>query len=154
MLERKAKKPRTGVRQVFVVTRPAVAAAATAAATTPLVATASTTMVGRKQVIHVTDVDRAKKALQAIHDDPPANAPIVDEDGDASWGPVVLCEATTWKDFDRWLNRNEGRVRRWVFEPLEDGTGRGRVVIYSLPLLVHVKTSGTYGPCWHCGIYL
>ncbi|KAE9043082.1 hypothetical protein PR001_g2990 [Phytophthora rubi] len=61
---------------------------------------------GRKQVIHVKDVDKAKKALDAIWNDPPANAPSLDQDGDASWGPVVLCEATTWKDFERWLNVN------------------------------------------------
>ncbi|KAE8896694.1 hypothetical protein PF003_g19435 [Phytophthora fragariae] len=96
---------------------------------------------GRKQVIHVKDVDKAKKALDAIWNDPPANAPSLDQDGDASWGPVVLCEATTWKDFERWLDVNEGRVRRWVFEPLADGSGQGRVVIYSIPSFVHDATT-------------
>ncbi|KAF0698364.1 Aste57867_11014 [Aphanomyces stellatus] len=96
----------------------------------------------RKYVIHVKDVDIAKKALNVIWNDPPANAPLLDEDGDAFWGPVVLCEATTWKDFERWLNVNEGRVRRWVFESLADGTGKGRVTIYSIPSHVHYDTAG------------
>ncbi|ETV63682.1 hypothetical protein H257_19386, partial [Aphanomyces astaci] len=83
-----------------------------------------------------------KEELQAIWDDPPGNAPNIDDDGDASWGPVVLCAAITWNDFQGWLNRNEGRVRRWVFEPLADGTGKGRVVLYSITSIVHSKTAG------------
>ncbi|ETV80984.1 hypothetical protein H257_06420 [Aphanomyces astaci] len=90
----------------------------------------------------MSDCDEAKKKLQAIWDDPPANAPNIDDDGDASWGPVVLCAAITWDDFQGWLNRNEGRVRRWVFEPLADGTGKGRVVLYSISSVVHSKTAG------------
>ncbi|RHZ20764.1 hypothetical protein DYB31_007742 [Aphanomyces astaci] len=96
---------------------------------------------GRKQVIHVTDVDRARKELDEISKASPANAPSIDQNGDASWGPVVLCEAITWNDFERWLNANEGRVRRWVFEPLTDVPDKGRVVIYSISSVVHGRTS-------------
>ncbi|ETV77763.1 hypothetical protein H257_08609 [Aphanomyces astaci] len=82
------------------------------------------------------------KELQIIWNDPPANAPNIDDDGDAFWGSVVLCEAIMWDDFQGWLNCNEGRVRRWVFEPLADGTATGRVVIYSIPSFVHAETAG------------
>ncbi|KAF0702079.1 hypothetical protein AaE_016141, partial [Aphanomyces astaci] len=96
----------------------------------------------RKHLIHVSDCVQAKRKLQAIWDAPPANAPSIDDDGDASWGPVVLCAAITWDEFQGWLNRNEGRVRRWVFEPLADGTGKGHVVLYSIPSFVHSETAG------------
>ncbi|KAH9088280.1 hypothetical protein LEN26_019550 [Aphanomyces euteiches] len=74
-------------------------------------------------------------------DDPILNAPTVDEYGDPSWGPVVLCHCITWKEFERWLKHNEGRIRRWAFEPLEDGTDNGQVVIYSLPTETHERTA-------------
>jgi hypothetical protein len=91
-------------------------------------------------VIYARDVVSAKEDLSARLTRPP---PSVDEDGDASWGPVVVCAATTWGDFERWLDVNQGRLRRWVFEPLSDGTDRGRVVIYSLPSFVHEDTSAS-----------
>ncbi|KAL3665288.1 hypothetical protein V7S43_009916 [Phytophthora oleae] len=91
-------------------------------------------MAGRRQVIHANDVVNAKEDLSARLERP---APLVDEDGDAYWGPSVVCAATTWEDFERWLNVNEGRLKRWDFEPLNDGTDRGIVVIYSLPSKVH-----------------
>ncbi|KAF0712324.1 hypothetical protein AaE_012054 [Aphanomyces astaci] len=109
---------------------------------TDLVPPESQNALRRRHLIHVSDCDVAKKKLQAIWDDPPANAPNIDDDGDASWGPVVLCAAITWGDFQGWLNRNEGRVRRWVFEPLADGTGKGRVVLYIISSIVHSKTAG------------
>ncbi|CAK4088231.1 unnamed protein product [Aphanomyces euteiches] len=74
-------------------------------------------------------------------DDPILNAPTVDEYGDPSWGPVVLCHCITWKEFERLLKHNEGRIRRWAFEPLEDGTDNGQVVIYSLPTETHERTA-------------
>ncbi|KAF0692146.1 hypothetical protein As57867_005478, partial [Aphanomyces stellatus] len=109
---------------------------------TELVPAVSQNALRRKHLIHVSDCDEAMKELQVIWNDPPANAPNIDDGGDASWGPVILCAAITWDDFQGWLNRNEGRVRRWVFEPLADGTGKGRVVIYSIPSFVHSKTAG------------
>ncbi|KAF0700489.1 Aste57867_9019 [Aphanomyces stellatus] len=109
---------------------------------TELVPAESQNALRRKHLIHVSDCAEAMKKLQVIWNDPPANAPNINDDGDASWGPVVLCEAITWDDFQGWLNRNEARVRRWVFEPLADGTGKGRVVIYSIPSVVHAKTAG------------
>ncbi|CAK4672951.1 hypothetical protein LEN26_007344 [Aphanomyces euteiches] len=74
-------------------------------------------------------------------DDPISNAPTVDEYGDPSWEPVVLCPCITWKEFEFWLQHNEGRIRRWAFEPLEDGTDNGQVVIYSLPTETHERTA-------------
>ncbi|KAF0692476.1 Aste57867_16467 [Aphanomyces stellatus] len=109
---------------------------------TELVPAVSQNALRRKHLIHVSDCDEAMKELQIIWNDPPANAPNIDDGGDASWGPVILCAAITWDDFQGWLNRNEGRVRRWVFEPLADGTGKGRVVIYSIPSFVHAETAG------------
>ncbi|KAH9130423.1 hypothetical protein LEN26_008539 [Aphanomyces euteiches] len=37
---------------------------------------------------------------------------------------------------------NEGRLKRWEFEPHNDGTDKGRVVVYSLPSFVHEATAG------------
>ncbi|KAK1929290.1 hypothetical protein P3T76_015242 [Phytophthora citrophthora] len=92
----------------------------------------------RRQVIHASDVNSAKEYLRERLEHP---APFVGEDGDPYWGPSVVCAATTWEDFKRWLNVNEGRLKRWDFEPLNDGTNRGRVVVYSLPSFVHENAS-------------
>ncbi|KAG9404244.1 hypothetical protein AC1031_005788 [Aphanomyces cochlioides] len=91
--------------------------------------------------IQSEDVDRARRELQAMMDDPILNAPTVDEYGDPSWGPVVLCPCMTWKEFELWLKHNEGRIRRWAFEPHDDGTKSGQVVIYSLPTEIHERTA-------------
>lgn len=96
---------------------------------------------GRTQVIHAGDVIEARKRLKEISDASPADAPFLDADGDAAWEPAVLCEATTWEDFQRWLNMNEGRIRQWVFEPLAEDPDRGRVVIYSLPSIPHERAT-------------
>ncbi|ETV78607.1 hypothetical protein H257_08102 [Aphanomyces astaci] len=125
----------------------AIAAGASMRSSTSSAAAAPTTTQAspgrRKQVIHVADVVRARKELDAIWKATPANAPSIDQNGDASWGSVVLCEATTWNDFERWLKSNEGRVRRWVFEPLADRPpGKGRVVIYSIPSSILEETAG------------
>ena len=98
---------------------------------------APTVNMGRKHVIHAIDVTNAKKKLLDIYNDAPVSAPAIDDDGDVSWGPVILCAATTWKDFQRWLNVNDGRVRRWIFEPLD--SEKGRVIVYSIPSRVHEK---------------
>ncbi|KAH9076524.1 hypothetical protein Ae201684P_010468 [Aphanomyces euteiches] len=71
-----------------------------------------------KQKNYVDDVARARTKLKEIMDDPISNAPTVDEYGDPSWEPVVLS-----------------------FEPLEDGTDNGQVVIYSLPTETHERTA-------------
>ncbi|ETV89787.1 hypothetical protein H310_15384, partial [Aphanomyces invadans] len=104
---------------------------------------------GRRHLIQGSDCDEAMKELQIIWHDPPAKAPNIDDDGDVSWGPVILCAAITWDDFQRWLNCNEGRVRRWVFEPLAVGTGTGRVVMYSISSFVHAKTAGRIATIIH-----
>ncbi|KAH9181638.1 hypothetical protein AeNC1_016386, partial [Aphanomyces euteiches] len=54
-------------------------------------------------------------------------------------GPVVLFESISLEGFNKWLEKNEARIRRWQYEPLDDD--KGRVVIYSLPNSVHEKTS-------------
>ncbi|KAK1942844.1 hypothetical protein P3T76_005481 [Phytophthora citrophthora] len=95
---------------------------------------------GRKQVIRANDVARAKKDLNTRLDHP---APAIDRDGDGYWGPAVVCASTTWGDFERWLDVNDGRMRRWVFEPLNDGTGKGRVVIYGQSTFVHANTESS-----------
>lgn len=79
---------------------------------------------------YMNNLAEAAKALRAISDELPANAPAVDEDREASWGPVVLCESTTWEDFQDWLEENDGKIRRWIFEPFCAGVGKGRVVTY------------------------
>lgn len=70
----------------------------------------------------------------------PADAPMRDSDGEPSWGPVVVCECISSDDFVDWLDKNEGVLRRWEYEPLSDTTGR--VVIYCLPTLVHERPAG------------
>ncbi|KAH9090402.1 hypothetical protein Ae201684P_014205 [Aphanomyces euteiches] len=84
----------------------------------------------RKQLIHAADVNRVKLQLDKIGNDPSCNAPLRDEDGDPSWGPVVLHDDITWRDFERWLTVNEGELRHWTFEPRSDGSDKGYVVVY------------------------
>jgi hypothetical protein len=96
----------------------------------------------KKASIRKKDVERVKNRLDEIWDDAPENAPFVDNDGEPLWGPVVLSDKVSWKDFDQWLDANEGVVRRWLFEPLPDDIKHGRVIVYSLPSRPHEKTSG------------
>ncbi|KAG1706039.1 hypothetical protein DVH05_002601 [Phytophthora capsici] len=91
-------------------------------------------------MIHLDDVVNAKEDLVARLELP---APSVDEDGDAYWGPSIVCAAITWEHFERWLIVNEGLLKRWDYEPLNDGTNRGRVAIYTLPWTVDEDTSHT-----------
>ncbi|KAG9399953.1 hypothetical protein AC1031_011419 [Aphanomyces cochlioides] len=84
-------------------------------------------------------VARVRQALHEIDTCPAENAPCRDADGDPSWGPVVLFESISSTDFNEWLEKNEARVRRWQFEPLDDD--KGRVVIYSRPTAVLAEAS-------------
>ncbi|CEG40560.1 uncharacterized protein PHALS_10749 [Plasmopara halstedii] len=88
------------------------------------------------------NVAKVKSQLDCIWNDAPENAPFVDNDGDPAWGPVVLCDRITWKDFDQWLDVFEGDVRRWIFEHVPGDDECGRVIIYSLPSDPHEATAG------------
>lgn len=96
----------------------------------------------KKLFIRVEDVARVQSQLDGIWNDAPENAPYVDNDGDPAWGPVVLCDRITWKDFDQWLDVFEGDVRRWIFEPLPHDDECGRMLLYSVPSRPHGKTAG------------
>ncbi len=102
-----------------------------------------TSSTNKSFMIREIDVEKAKSKLDEIWNDPPENAPSVDEDGDPKWGPVVLCDKITWEDFDHWLGVHEGDVRRWIFEPLSPPDDKyGRVLIYSIPADIHEATAG------------
>jgi hypothetical protein len=62
---------------------------------------------------HATGVERAKAEVQYIAESDLIAAPFGDEDGDASWSPVILCEQIERADFERWLELHEGILRRW-----------------------------------------
>ena len=83
------------------------------------------------------DVVKAKQDLHAKLDSSIANAPFVDRDD--LWGPVVVWSSKTWKDFERWLDINDERLRSMLFEPLHYENEKVRVVIYNLPPPVHRK---------------
>ncbi|OQS02714.1 hypothetical protein THRCLA_21352 [Thraustotheca clavata] len=74
----------------------------------------------RRKAIHVDDVYRAKEALEKIMNASPEEAPYTDEDGDAHWGEVIVSEDISLGDFQRWLNSNEGRLHRYIYEPKDD----------------------------------
>lgn len=95
----------------------------------------------KRKIIYAEDVVRAKQQLKKKLESPIDNAQLSEDDEEILWGPVVLCESASWNDFKRWLCNNEGRLKRWIYEPLEDGTDTGRVMIYSLPSAVHSKTT-------------
>ncbi|CAK4619558.1 hypothetical protein LEN26_011272 [Aphanomyces euteiches] len=84
----------------------------------------------------------SKRKQLIIGNDPISNAPFTDEDGDPSWGPVTLHGDIAWSDFERWLIVNEGRLRRWAFEPKGGGANKGQVVVYSIPTHTHEATAG------------
>jgi hypothetical protein len=96
----------------------------------------------KKSTIRKEDVEKLKNRLEEIWNDAPENAPFKGKDGEPLWGPVVLCDKITWKDFNKWLDAREGDVRRWNFEPLQDDKKCGRVLIYSIPTDIHEATAG------------
>lgn len=116
-------------------------AADTSAAPAPAPATPPSAPSTPKYAIHAADVEAAKNQIGQIWSMPASSAPFLDRDRDASWGPAVVKDNISLHDFEKWLNVNEGRLRRWCFEPYADGSGNGRVVIYSLSSLLHERSA-------------
>ncbi|KAG9399952.1 hypothetical protein AC1031_011418 [Aphanomyces cochlioides] len=118
-----------------------------AGAPAPRIATASAPQASAAvSSLQESDDDRlvpVRRALEDIENCPFEDAQFQDDDGDPSWGPVVLFESISSGDFNKWLEKNEAHVRRWQYQSLDDD--KGRVVIYSLPSSVHEKTNhGVY----------
>ncbi|KAF1332868.1 hypothetical protein FI667_g3129, partial [Globisporangium splendens] len=56
--------------------------------------------------IHSADIERVKAEARRIANSDPTNAPFLDEDGDATWRPVVLCDHIKRVDFEGDLPRD------------------------------------------------
>ncbi|EGZ14282.1 hypothetical protein PHYSODRAFT_335928 [Phytophthora sojae] len=65
---------------------------------------------------------------------------VSNEDDAEKCRPVVVFESITRAEFREWLDKHEGELRRWQYEPLTADSGR--VVIYSYPTKVHNVAAG------------
>ncbi|EQC30545.1 hypothetical protein SDRG_11605 [Saprolegnia diclina VS20] len=69
-----------------------------------------------------------------------ADAPYVDDDGDASWGPFVVFPRISIDDCKLWYWEHDLEFPRWSFEPLADDPSFGRLEVFSDCTLLHQHT--------------
>ncbi|OQR88684.1 hypothetical protein THRCLA_22815 [Thraustotheca clavata] len=93
----------------------------------------------RSLPIQASDVYRVIEQLQCLSS---SMAPDFDEDGDANWGPVVLCPRLSLDDFIKCLPILEDwSLSCWEYLPSNQSTNEGSVVINRLPSKVHECTA-------------
>lgn len=76
----------------------------------------------------LTRVRNEVESVVALYDQRCDEGDYDDDDGSGCL-PVVVLECISRDDYQRWLRRHEGELRRWLYEPLTDTTGR--VIVYS-----------------------
>lgn len=98
--------------------------------------------VGNKQKRGHVNLEKVKRKLDetlALYDRRCAEGGDgADDDGPESV-PVVVFEHISREDFDVWLCKHEGDLRRWEYEPVTETTGR--VVVYSFPTTATEETA-------------
>ncbi|EQC32900.1 hypothetical protein SDRG_09431 [Saprolegnia diclina VS20] len=69
-----------------------------------------------------------------------ADAPSLDDDGEVSWGPFIVCSCMSPKDYEWWFTSNEGYLPRLCYEPLAGHVTLGRLVVYNDRTFLHEHT--------------